>query len=351
MRSLPEQRSSAPPERVVDEATPRGARVLKQAVKVEEHGEALLFRLGDAAHTFVDRNGSRARAGSIERGFVPADDSEFISWLSARNLLEQIRRTSYLPPRYIERHDRTLRYLASFERDSLSAIDMLESLHRSTVLIIGLGGVGSWIAYSLLMSGIGEVIAVDGDDVELTNLNRSAVYAPSHVGLSKVRAAAATFADFFPDQTFTGHRQWIDSADAVAKLATSADFVVSAADTPHRLIRMWIREGARVAGVPVLETMGGAIGPIRGSSAVDYEFGVAIARDGTVQIPTRNLNAIARGPGVPPFHPMTDAAGVCQAIFEDLSGARSSALTRGYVRKGTLVNVGTFHEMEGPNVR
>ncbi len=321
-------------------------RVLKQAVRVYSDGAVLSFHLGDAEHRMPRSPQIASHAESVSRGFLDDGDTDLILWLDERGLLEAERTSTPLSPRFVERHERTLRYLASYETDALSAQDMLLALHRSRVLVIGIGGVGSWITYSLMMSGIGTVTGVDGDTVELSNLNRSALYGPADLGLPKVEAASRTLDGLFPDQKFVGRRTWIDSADKVAQFADDADFVVSAADTPHQLIRMWVREGARMAGVPVIETMGGAIGPIRGRDAVDYDHGVAIDGNGVVRVATRNLNAIAQGPGVPPFHPMTDAAGVCQAVFETVSGARPSPLANGYVRKGALVNLGTFHSVK-----
>ncbi|MBO9626402.1 MAG: ThiF family adenylyltransferase [Microbacterium sp.] len=321
-------------------------RTLKQAVRVIESEGQLDFRLFDARHSMPSSPMSASRASSIREGRIPDEDSEFVTWLAERGLLEATREPSPLAARFIERHDRTLRYLASFEHDDLTALDMLLNLYQSRVLVIGIGGVGSWITYSLMMSGIGTVIAVDGDAVDCSNLNRTALYGPADIGVSKVIAASRELTALFPDQTFIGHEEWIDSAQSVARFASDVDFVISAADTPHRWIRMWVREGARISGVPVVETMGGAIGPIRGHGATPYDRGVAVDSSGAVRVPSQNLNGVARGPGVPPFHPMVDAAGICQAVFETLSRSRESPLAHGYVKKGSLVSLGSFHAMD-----
>jgi len=319
-------------------------RELKQSVRVFPVGNDLEFRIGDVAFTLEYDSRMEKRSSDLAKGYI-SDDDDFVLWLEERDLLVAPRRESHLPGAFLERHDRTLRFLASYESSTRSALDMLEALHGSRVLVAGLGGVGSWITYSLLMSGVGTIIGADGDVVDASNLNRSAVYDPQDVGLSKALALGSHLAALFPDQSFVPQQTWITSAADVAALAEGADFVVSAADTPHQIIRMWVREGARAHNVPVIETMGGAIGPIRGPGGVDYNLGVSVTAAGQVQTQPRNLNAIARGPGVPPFHPMTDAAGVCQAIFEALSGARESPLSAGYVRKGATVNLGAFHEM------
>lgn len=62
----------------------------------------------------------------------------------------------------------------------------LEKIRKSRVLIIGIGGVGSWIAESLARTGIGSLTLVDLDDVCVTNINRQVHALSSTVGKFKV---------------------------------------------------------------------------------------------------------------------------------------------------------------------
>src|ERR1035437_9135697 len=48
----------------------------------------------------------------------------------------------------------------------------MQTLQKSHVLVIGLGGVGSWTAESLARSGVGEITLVDFDEICITNCNR-----------------------------------------------------------------------------------------------------------------------------------------------------------------------------------
>ena len=71
-------------------------------------------------------------------------------------------------------------------------------LERSHVLLLGLGGVGSYAAECLARSGIGELTVVDSDTVALTNLNRQLEALHSTLGQPKAEAVAARLRDINP---------------------------------------------------------------------------------------------------------------------------------------------------------
>ena len=63
--------------------------------------------------------------------------------------------------------------------------EALEILEKSTVLIVGLGGVGSYAAEMLARAGVGHVILADGDAVSVTNINRQLPAYTDTVGFLK----------------------------------------------------------------------------------------------------------------------------------------------------------------------
>ena len=67
----------------------------------------------------------------------------------------------------------------------------IDELSIKTVLIIGIGGVGSVTAEMLVRCGIGKLILIDYDNVETANMNRL-FFRPNQVGLSKTEAAYNT---------------------------------------------------------------------------------------------------------------------------------------------------------------
>ena len=80
-----------------------------------------------------------------------------------------------------ERHSRNI--------PALSVEDM-EKLSRSTVLVVGCGGLGGNIIEHLARAGVGSIIAVDGDVFEESNLNRQILSTAENIGTSKALAAA-----------------------------------------------------------------------------------------------------------------------------------------------------------------
>ncbi|HEY4578424.1 MAG TPA: ThiF family adenylyltransferase, partial [Savagea sp.] len=77
--------------------------------------------------------------------------------------------------------------LHQFSRNELAiGQEGLERLKNTTVLVLGIGGVGSFAAESLARSGIGKLILVDKDTVDITNVNRQLVATLSTIGREKV---------------------------------------------------------------------------------------------------------------------------------------------------------------------
>ena len=70
--------------------------------------------------------------------------------------------------------------------DTISSMAVLSRLQKSTVVIVGLGGVGSWTAEALCRSGVGRLVLVDLDDVCISNMNRQLHALSSTVGKMKV---------------------------------------------------------------------------------------------------------------------------------------------------------------------
>ncbi|HLD14937.1 MAG TPA: molybdopterin-synthase adenylyltransferase MoeB [Burkholderiales bacterium] len=104
-----------------------------------------------------------------------------------------------------------------------------EKLLNARVLIIGLGGLGSPVTMYLAASGVGHLVIVDHDKVELTNLQRQIVHTTASIGEGKTTSAAKQLKALNPDITITAINHKLDEAGLLEQ-ARAADVVVDASD-------------------------------------------------------------------------------------------------------------------------
>lgn len=99
----------------------------------------------------------------------------------------------------------------------------------SRVLILGMGGLGSPVAMYLAAAGVGHLVLVDDDQVEMTNLQRQIAHNTASIGQSKVESAAATLAQINPDIEVTTRAERLDEAALMEQVA-NVDLVVDCTD-------------------------------------------------------------------------------------------------------------------------
>ena len=104
-----------------------------------------------------------------------------------------------------------------------------QRLKAASALIIGAGGLGSPAALYLAAAGIGTLILVDPDDVDLSNLQRQILYAEADVGQPKVEAAADRLAALNPHIFIAGAAEAFDAANA-DRLVEGVDLVLDGTD-------------------------------------------------------------------------------------------------------------------------
>ncbi|HEV2371921.1 MAG TPA: ThiF family adenylyltransferase [Streptosporangiaceae bacterium] len=144
----------------------------------------------------------------------------------------------------LERYRRNLEFFEYFQHDRLTAADMQLRLRDARVTVLGLGGLGSHVALSLAAIGVGNLLLVDHDAVELMNLNRQLLYKDSDIGRSKVEAAAERIAEVNPHVRVTAKTMMVDSAQAAQACFTGRDLVICAADRPRVQLYQWLNKAA-----------------------------------------------------------------------------------------------------------
>lgn len=104
-----------------------------------------------------------------------------------------------------------------------------EKLRQSSVLVAGLGGLGSPVSLYLAAAGVGTLILVDHDQVDLSNLQRQIAHDTTRVGGKKVESAAAAIQRINPHCNVITHAEEITPSNGQA-LVEKADLIVDCSD-------------------------------------------------------------------------------------------------------------------------
>lgn len=163
-----------------------------------------------------------------------------------------------------ERYSRQLGWMSFNPTVRGSEKAALARLRSASVTVLGAGGVGSNVALNLAACGVGEIHLVDGDNVEVTNLNRQLLYRPSDVGRPKVEVAAERIVAFNPSVRVRTSNMFLRGVGDISRVIQGASFVVRAIDTPDEA-QVWINEACVRASIPSIGAgfvpQGAIIGP------------------------------------------------------------------------------------------
>ena len=108
-------------------------------------------------------------------------------------------------------------------------IEGQQKINDSTILIIGMGGLGSPTALYLAAAGVGHIVIADFDQVELSNLQRQIIHSTSDIGDDKVNSAKAKLLELNPNITVTVANEIMHS-DNLASLIKDVDIVLDGTD-------------------------------------------------------------------------------------------------------------------------
>ncbi|MEK7870526.1 MAG: ThiF family adenylyltransferase, partial [Nitrospirota bacterium] len=104
-----------------------------------------------------------------------------------------------------------------------------KKLSQAKILLIGAGGLGSPAGLYLAAAGIGTIGLVDGDVVDLSNLQRQIMHSTATVGMPKVESGKKTLTAINPEITVNAYHQLVD-ADNILPLISQYDIVLDGSD-------------------------------------------------------------------------------------------------------------------------
>jgi molybdopterin/thiamine biosynthesis adenylyltransferase len=104
-----------------------------------------------------------------------------------------------------------------------------EKISKGKVLVVGAGGLGAPVAFYLAAAGVGKIGVIDGDVVDLSNLQRQIIHFTEDVGRPKVVSAKEKISRLNPDVEVTTY-QTLLTAENAAEIIGGYDFVVDGTD-------------------------------------------------------------------------------------------------------------------------
>lgn len=137
---------------------------------------------------------------------------------------------------------------------SLIGEDRYRKLVESRVAVVGIGGVGGYVVEMLARSAVGKITIVDGDKVDVSNLNRQIIALSSNVGRYKVDVMKERISDINPDIDVTAIAERITSDNVGFILSDSYDYVIDAIDSVKDKVALI--KFAKDKGYKIISSMG-----------------------------------------------------------------------------------------------
>jgi bacteriocin biosynthesis cyclodehydratase domain-containing protein len=239
---------------------PRIKRTIEQVESPE--GDLYLLRPSAGADLHIeqpddaDRRLLAALDGKLTREeldteFGEEEVGDLLAQLKELDVVEDAADDDLIGSDAMARFDRQLRYFSEITTGPTPS-QCQASLEEARIAVLGMGGLGGWSALSLSCVGIGEMLLVDFDRVELNNLNRQVLYGEADVGRLKAEAAAERLAAFNPRIRLEVMNKRLGSEADVAATIEGYDVVIDAVDWPAHDIERWVNSACFSAGTPFI---------------------------------------------------------------------------------------------------
>ncbi len=173
---------------------------------------------------------------SMSLGIDETDSIQaFVDYLYSQTILiipeELEKEKMQMEPTDIERYERQIDYFTSLYTQS--GYQVQQKIQQQTVLILGVGAVGSGIAMQLAMSGVRHFILVDKDMVTVDSIQRHYFFRESDIGRDKCSALTACLQRIDSKVACENHITLVDFDTDVISLIERATFVVNTLDEPY----------------------------------------------------------------------------------------------------------------------
>lgn len=130
----------------------------------------------------------------------------------------------------------------------------MQRIRNASVMVFGVGGVGSHCIEALARCGVGRLILIDNDTVSLTNINRQSVAYHSTVGMYKTEVMRRKIEEICPQIEVKTYERFVLSDNLDDILAEHPDYIIDAIDTVTA--KLTLAEEAKKRNIPIISSMG-----------------------------------------------------------------------------------------------
>ncbi|MEM7621338.1 MAG: ThiF family adenylyltransferase [Pseudomonadota bacterium] len=177
-----------------------------------------------------------------------SDFDNMLEFLIEENIIKyDIENLNPLSSKSLEKFDRQIRSFATLAGNCKSdAYKFQHKIENAHIAVLGLGGVGSYVAYGLASMGIGKLSLIEFDNIELSNTSRQMLYQECDVGQSKIDIATGKLQLTNPETKILAHPKRVQSVDDLSPLLFGVDILILAADTPRGKIVYLAAEACQI---------------------------------------------------------------------------------------------------------
>ncbi|WP_306008783.1 ThiF family adenylyltransferase [Bacillus sp. MMSF_3353] len=185
---------------------------------------------------------------------------ELINMLDNNGLIESDSSNNHsLDTLELERYRANINYFSNFSSISKSKYEYQDKLKNASVAVLGLGGANVLLA-ELAGMGVGKIVGVDYDSIELSNLNRQFLYTEHDIGKLKVDVIKNKIEEINSNVDMKVFNKKINSAYSLFEVIKDVDLVVNGIDQPPILATRWVNAVCNYFGIPFIQ---GGIGNLK----------------------------------------------------------------------------------------
>ena len=167
--------------------------------------------------------------------------NEIIHELDSYELLEDVEEAGHGYPNKAqdERYRANINYFSVFSNLHTNKYAFQKSLREASVCVLGLGGSNMAVG-SLVGMGIGKLIGLDYDKVEISNLNRQFLYSQDDIGKHKTEVLYERMTNLNPEAEIEVHNLKVENSECLSPVINDADIVLNTIDQPSLLSSRWV---------------------------------------------------------------------------------------------------------------